>query len=72
MTGLGVFLDHSEQELEITSLGSGVSFQCMMVAHLNLETGIVIMTNTDLGVHQTSGIIGEIIKSLEKELTLTT
>ncbi|WP_313894130.1 serine hydrolase domain-containing protein [Psychrobacillus sp.] len=63
-TGLGVFLEGSEKELEITSLGWGVGFQCMMVAFPNLEKGAVIMTNAELGVHQMEGIIGEIYKSL--------
>ena len=63
-TGLGVFLEGSEKELEITSLGWGVGFQCMMVAFPYLEKGAVIMTNAELGVHQMEGIIGEIYKSL--------
>lgn len=60
--GLGVFLDGTEQEIEFSSLGWGVGFQCMLVAYPYLETGVVIMTNTDLGVHQMKGIIGEILK----------
>jgi len=63
-TGLGVFLSGSEKELEITSLGWGVGFQCMMVAFPYLEKGAVIMTNVELGVHQMEGIIGEIYNSL--------
>ncbi|WP_342433298.1 serine hydrolase domain-containing protein [Neobacillus sp. FSL H8-0543] len=63
-TGLGVFLEGSEKELEITSLGWGVGFQCMMVAFSHIEKGAVIMTNAELGVHQMEGIIGEIYKSL--------
>ncbi|MFZ3590359.1 serine hydrolase domain-containing protein [Bacillus sp. DJP31] len=63
-TGLGVFLEGSEKELEITSMGWGVGFQCMMVAYPHLEKGAVIMTNAELGVHQLKGIIGEIYKSL--------
>jgi len=63
-TGLGVFLEGSERELEITSLGWGVGFQCMMVAFSHIEKGAVIMTNAELGVHQMEGIIGEIYKSL--------
>lgn len=62
--GLGVFLDGSEKELEISSLGWGVGFQSMMVAYPHLEKGAVILTNTELGVHQMRGIIGEIYKSL--------
>jgi CubicO group peptidase (beta-lactamase class C family) len=56
-TGLGVFLDKTDK---FSSLGWGVGFQCMMVAYPNLKTGLVIMTNTDLGVHQLKGIIGEV------------
>ena len=59
-TGLGVFLDHSGGELEISSLGWGVGFQCMMVSYPYQETAFIIMTNTDTGVHQMKGIIGEI------------
>ncbi|WP_419961943.1 serine hydrolase domain-containing protein [Psychrobacillus sp. BM2] len=63
-TGLGVFLEGSEKELEISSLGWGVGFQCMMVVSPNSEKGAVIMTNTELGVHQMEGIIGEIYHSI--------
>lgn len=63
-TGLGVFLEGSEKELEITSLGWGVGFQCMMVAFPYLEKGAIIMTNAELGVHQLEGIIGDIYISL--------
>ncbi|MFB4213378.1 serine hydrolase domain-containing protein [Shouchella sp. JSM 1781072] len=63
-TGLGVFLDGSEKDLEITSMGWGVGFQCMMVAYPSVGKGAVIMTNAELGVHQLEGIIGEIYKSL--------
>ena len=63
-TGLGVFLEGAEKELEITSLGWGVGFQCMLAAFPNLEKGAVIMTNAELGVHQMEGIIGEIYKSI--------
>lgn len=62
--GLGLFLDSSEQAIEISSLGWGVGFQSMMIAYPYLETGAVIMTNTDLGVHQLKGIIGDIYNSL--------
>ncbi|MGG2015436.1 serine hydrolase domain-containing protein [Bacillus sp. S10(2024)] len=60
--GLGVFLDGTGQEIEFSSLGWGIGFQSMLVAYPYLETGVVIMTNTDLGVHQMKGIIGEILK----------
>jgi len=63
-TGLGVFVNGSEQVVEISSLGWGVGFQCMMVLYPYLETGTIIMTNTDLGVHQLKGIIGDILNAL--------
>ncbi|MEH6944078.1 serine hydrolase domain-containing protein [Bacillus sp. JJ722] len=62
--GLGLFLDGSKQNIEISSLGWGVGFQCMMVAYPHLESGAVIMTNTDLGVHQLKGIIGAVYNAL--------
>jgi CubicO group peptidase (beta-lactamase class C family) len=62
--GLGVFLEGSEKELEVTSMGWGVGFQCMMFSYPHLEKGAVIMTNTELGVHQLEGIIGDIYRSL--------
>ena len=58
-TGLGVFLDGEE----ISSLGWGIGFQCMMVVYPHLGTGLITMTNTDLGVHQLDGIIGEVYHS---------
>ncbi len=64
-TGLGVFLDKSDEEIEISSLGWGVGFQCFMLAYPYKGSGAVIMTNSDLGVHQHEGIIGEIITLLE-------
>lgn len=62
--GLGVFLEGSGDELEISSLGWGVGFQCMMAAYPYSGKGAVIMTNAELGVHQMEGIIGEIYQSL--------
>ncbi|MCL6603661.1 MAG: beta-lactamase family protein [Paenibacillus sp.] len=65
--GLGVFLDHSGIHLEVTSLGWGIGYQSMMIVHPHLGKGAVVMTNTDLGVHQTKGIIGEIIRRKDEE-----
>lgn len=62
--GLGVFLDNAGDHLEISSLGWGVGFQCLMISYPHLGIGAVIMTNSDLGVHQTKGLIGEIVKSI--------
>lgn len=58
-TGLGVFLEGGE----ISSLGWGSGFQCMMVAYPKLRRGLIIMTNGNTGVHQFKGIIGEIYDS---------
>ncbi|MGE7672918.1 serine hydrolase domain-containing protein [Lysinibacillus sp. NPDC094403] len=63
-TGLGVFLDGTDEKLEFSSLGWGVGFQCMLVAYPYLEQGLVMMTNTDTGMHQMKGIMGEIYHSL--------
>ncbi|MGE7997494.1 serine hydrolase domain-containing protein [Lysinibacillus sp. NPDC093190] len=63
-TGLGVFLDGTDDKLEFSSLGWGVGFQCMLVASPYLEKGIVMMTNTDTGMHQMKGIMGEIYHAL--------
>ncbi|CAM4287447.1 penicillin-binding protein [Bacillus manliponensis] len=62
-TGLGVFLDNSNDNLEISSFGWGIGFQCMIVFYPHKETGVIIMTNADTGVHQIKGIIGEIIEA---------
>lgn len=35
----------------------------MLVAYPYLEKGFIVMTNTDLGVHQMKGIIGELYQS---------
>ncbi|PFA67147.1 penicillin-binding protein [Bacillus sp. AFS015802] len=68
--GLGVFLDKPEKGIEISSLGWGVGFQCMVVAYPYKETGLVIMINTDPGVHQLKGIIGEVYRSYNSESSL--
>ncbi|MER1956829.1 MAG: serine hydrolase domain-containing protein [Solibacillus sp.] len=63
-TGLGVFIDHHEGDIEISSLGWGVGFQCMVVALPYKGEGAVILTNSELGVHQLEGLIGEVYKAL--------
>lgn len=57
-TGLGVFLD----DAEISSLGWGIGFQYMMVAYPHMRSGLIIMTNTNSGIHQLKGI-GEVYDS---------
>ncbi|WP_336634475.1 serine hydrolase domain-containing protein [Lysinibacillus fusiformis] len=61
--GLGIFLDGQGEQVEISSLGWGVGFQCMLVAYPYLEKGFVVMSNTDSGVHQMQGIMGDIYRS---------
>ena len=64
MDGTRCFLDDSNEDLQIYSLGWGVGFQCMLVCYPYRGKGTIIMTNADLGVHQMEGIIGEILKTL--------
>ncbi|MGF9827800.1 serine hydrolase domain-containing protein [Bacillus anthracis] len=63
-TGLGVFLDDLNEDLQIYSLGWGVGFQCIMICYPYRGNGAIIMTNADLGVHQMEGIIGDVLKTL--------
>lgn len=62
-SGLGVFLDSIDSNLEITSFGWGVGYQCMIIGFPFAGDGAVIMTNSDTGMHQLKGLIGEFIKS---------
>ena len=62
--GLGVFLERQEEKLELSSLGWGKGFQSMIVAFPYAGSGAVIMTNTDLGVHQMQGFIGELYRNM--------
>ncbi|TVX92656.1 serine hydrolase domain-containing protein [Paenibacillus agilis] len=62
--GLSVFFDQSGRELEMFSLGWGVGYQCMLKLQPHLGTGAVMMTNSDLGVHQNEGLIGELMRSI--------
>ncbi len=62
--GLGVFLYGSGNELEMTSLGWGVGFQCMLASLPHKQSAAVIMTNAELGKHQMEGIIGEIYEAV--------
>ncbi len=63
-SGLGVFLDTVETNLEISSFGWGVGFQCMFIGFPNKGSGAVIMTNTDTGVHQLKGFVGELLTTM--------
>ena len=62
--GLGVFLEREGERLELSSLGWGKGFQSMIVADPYAGSGAVILTNTDLGVHQMQGFIGELYRDL--------
>lgn len=65
-SGLGVFLDTVESNIEISSFGWGTGFQCMFVGFPMKGTGAVIMTNTDTGVHQLKGFIGEVVGAVHE------
>ncbi|GAB6110074.1 serine hydrolase domain-containing protein [Fusibacter bizertensis] len=65
-SGLGVFLDTVDTNLEMSSFGWGVGFQCMFVGYPKDGTGAIIMTNTDTGVHQLKGFIGELFSDMSQ------
>ncbi|WP_409292993.1 serine hydrolase domain-containing protein [Peribacillus sp. SCS-37] len=67
-TGLGVFLDGSGREVEISSLGWGLGFQSLVAACPYTGKGLAVMTNTDSGIHQLEGIIGAIYNSYNLKL----
>ena len=62
--GLSLFLDETELGIEAVSYGWGVGFQCMLVMYPHLRKGAVILTNSELGVHQLEGFIGELYRAL--------
>ncbi len=62
-SGLGFFLDVVDKQVELSSYGWGVGFQCMLVNYPIEGNGVVIMTNTDTKTHQMKGFIGEIISA---------
>lgn len=63
-SGLGVFIDKVDNQLEICSLGWGSGFQCILVGYPHDFSCSVIMTNQNSGVHQLSGIIGRLLSLL--------
>ncbi len=62
--GLGLFLDQTEKGLEVSSMGWGIGFQSMVIGYLRDQTTLVVMTNSNLGVHQLKGFIGEVYRAL--------
>lgn len=62
--GLGVFLEGTGDQVEVSSLGWGVGFQSMLVAYPQKGTALIMMTNTDSGIHQLKGMMGKIYYSL--------
>ncbi len=66
-SGLGVFLDYSEERIEISTQGWGVGYQSMMLVYPRLGKGAVIMMNTDPGVHQLKGLIGVLMKDFAEQ-----
>lgn len=65
--GLGVFMEDSNGELELSSLGWGEGFQCMMTAYPGKGRGAVLMMNADPGVHQTDSLLGYIANMWQQE-----
>ncbi|WP_026673458.1 serine hydrolase domain-containing protein [Alkalihalobacterium bogoriense] len=63
--GLGLFLERKNMKLQANSFGWGVGFQSMIRLYPKNATGIVIMTNIDLGVHQYEGLIGRVLECWE-------
>lgn len=58
----GGFLEGTDSGVEFSALGWGVGFQSALVMNPGRGAGVVIMTNTDLGVHQSAGLIGELLR----------
>ncbi|WP_440395373.1 serine hydrolase domain-containing protein [Paenibacillus sp. SAF-054] len=58
--GLGIFLDSSNQGVEISSLGWGSGFQSLAVAYPGTGNGAVLMMNIDPGIHQSESLLGQI------------
>lgn len=65
--GLGVFVQQDNDEPYFVSKGWGVGFQCMLLAYPRLQSGIVVMTNSDPGKPQNEALTGEIIRIIAKE-----
>jgi CubicO group peptidase (beta-lactamase class C family) len=64
--GLGVFVPQDENEPYLVSKGWGVGFQSMLLAYPRLQSGIVVMTNSDPGKPQNEAVIGEVIRQVGK------
>jgi CubicO group peptidase (beta-lactamase class C family) len=65
--GLGVFVPQDEEEPYLVTKGWGVGFQSMVLAYPRLQSGIVVMTNSDPGKPQNEALIGEVIRGVAKE-----
>lgn len=65
--GLGIFMDRTGGRLELSSLGWGTGFQCMMTAYPEEGLGAVLMMNADPGVHQAESLLGYVTKMWQQE-----
>lgn len=65
--GLGVFVPQDEKEPYLISKGWGIGFQCMLLAYPRLQSGVVVMANSDPGVPQNESLVGEVIRQIAKE-----
>lgn len=68
--GLGVFIHQTQNEPYFVSKGWGIGFQCMLLAYPRLQSGIVVMTNSDPGKPQNEALVGEVIQKMGKENNL--
>jgi hypothetical protein len=54
--GLGVFLEGAGTEATFEHGGTNLGYQCNLIAALNGEVGVAIMTNSDNG-HRLLGVV---------------
>jgi CubicO group peptidase (beta-lactamase class C family) len=64
---LGVFIPQNEEEPYMVSKGWGVGFQCMLLAYPRLQSGVIVMTNSDPGKPQNEALVGEVMSEIGKE-----
>ncbi|MED4754104.1 serine hydrolase domain-containing protein [Brevibacillus choshinensis] len=68
--GLGVFLQPDQYQPYLVSKGWGIGFQCMMIAFPRMQSGVVVMTNSDPGKPQEESFVGEVIRMLSHQYHL--
>ncbi len=66
-SGLGVFVFKNKEGPYLVSKGWRIGFQSMMIAYPRLQSGIVVVTNSDPGKPQHQSLVGEVIRQICKE-----